>query len=243
MYDPDAGGDPDAPNCDGLFTPPNAEPENIYALEAGLKNKLLDNRLLLNGTAFIYWYHDLQVSQLFEAQNFVENAANARIFGIELESTWLPLDALTLQAQFSFLDTIYTDYDDCIDAKDLSEQDCTGNELSRAPQFLGSFTATYEFDLGRFGSVTPFAQVYASDEVFFRPTNEPADAQDAYYLLNFRLMWRSEDHRLGLDLFIDNAVDKDVATTKIVGSSLLGAPLIDAYDRPRTIGMRASIAW
>ena len=244
--DPDCmppDGSPGAPDCDGLFSPGDADPENIYALEAGLKNRLLDNRLLLNTTAFIYWYNDLQVSQLFEAQNFVENAANARIFGIEVESTWLPFDALTLQAQFSFLDTIYTDYDDCIDAKDLSKQDCTGNKLSRAPQFSGSFTATYEFDFGRFGSVTPFAQVYASDEVFFRPTNEPADTQDAYYLLNFRLMWRSEDSRLGLDVFIDNALDKDVATTKIVGSSLLGAPLIDAYDRPRTIGARVSIAW
>ena len=236
--------DPNAPDCDGIFSPEDADPENLYALEAGLKNKLLDNRLLLNTTAFIYWYDDLQVSQLFEAQNYVENAADARIFGIELESTWLPIDPLTLEAQFSFLDTIYTDYEDCIDAKDFSkQQDCTGNELSRAPRFSGSFTATYEFDLGRFGSVTPFAQVYASDEVFFRPTNEPADTQDAYFLLNFRLMWQSEDRRLGLDFFIDNALDKDVATTKIVGSSLLGSPLVDAYDRPRTFGARANIAW
>jgi iron complex outermembrane receptor protein len=239
----DCDPDPDAPNCDGLFTPEDADPENIYALEAGLKNTLFDNRLLLNSTAFIYWYRDLQVSQLFEAQNYVENAADARIFGIELESTWVPTDALTLEAQFSFLDTDYTDYDDCIDAKDFSKQDCTGNELSRAPQFSGSFTATYEFDFQRFGTITPFTQVYVSDEVFFRPTNESADTQDAYYLLSFRLMWQSEGRHLGLDLFIDNALDKDVATTKIVGSSLLGSPLIDAYDRPRTIGARVNLAW
>jgi iron complex outermembrane receptor protein len=241
--DPDCDRDPTAANCDGIFSPEVADPENIYALEAGLKNTLLDKRLLVNVTAFIYWYDDLQVSQLFEAQNYVENAANARIFGIELESTWLPIDSLTLEAQFSFLDTNYTDYENCRDAKDFSVQDCTGNQLSRAPQFSGSFTATYEFDFERFGSVTPFAQVYASDEVFFRPTNEPADTQSAYYLLNFRLMWRSEGRGLGLDLFIDNAFDKDVATTKLVGSSLLGSPLVDAYDRPRTIGARASIAW
>jgi iron complex outermembrane receptor protein len=241
--DPDCDPDPAAPNCDGLFSPEDADPENLYALEAGLKNTLLDNRLLLNGTAFIYWYHDLQVSQLFETQYFVDNAADARIFGIELESTWIPVDSLTLEAQFSFLDTDYTDYEGCLDAKDFSVQDCTGNELSRAPRFSGSFTATYEFDFERFGSVTPFAQVYASDDVFFRPTNEAADTQDAYFLMNFRLAWRSEGSGLGLDLFIDNALDKDVATTKIVGSSLLGSPLVDAYDRPRTIGARAYIAW
>jgi iron complex outermembrane receptor protein len=241
--DEDCDPDENAPDCDGLLSLADADPENLYALEVGLKNTLLDNRLTLNTTAFIYWYNDLQVSQLFEAQYYVENAADARIFGLEMESKWIPIDSLKLESQFSFLDAIYTDYEDCRDAKDLSVQDCTGNELSRAPQFSGSFTATYEFDLGRVGSVSPFAQVYASDKVFFRPTNESADTQDAYYLLNFRLMWRSQDHRLGLDLFVDNAIDKDVATTKLVGSSLLGSPLVEAYDRPRTYGARAFIAW
>ncbi|MBW2494269.1 MAG: TonB-dependent receptor, partial [Deltaproteobacteria bacterium] len=235
--------DPNAPNCDGIFSPTGADPENLFALEAGLKNTMLGSRLLLNGTAFIYWYHDLQVSQLYEAQNYVENAADARIFGLELESTWIPAAALTLEAQFSFLDTDYTDYKGCRDAKDFSVQDCTGNELSRAPRFSGSFGAMYSFDLGRFGSVSPYAQIYASDKVYFRPTNEPADTPNAYYLLNFRMGWRSEDHRLGLDVFVDNAIDKDVATTKMVGSSLLGSPLVDAYDRPRTFGARASVAW
>jgi iron complex outermembrane receptor protein len=246
LGDPDCmppDGSATAPNCDGIFSPEDADPENIYSIEGGLKNTLLDNRLLLNVTSFIYWYDDLQVSQLFEAQNYVENAATARIWGVEVESTWLPIDALTLQTQFSFLDTTYTEYEGCIDAKDFSTQDCTGNELSRAPRFSGSFSATYEFDLDSLGSVTPFAQIYASDDVFFRPTNEAADTQDAYFLLNFRLMWRSEGSGLGLEFFVDNALDKDVATTKIVGSSLLGSPLVDAYDRPRTYGARASFAW
>ncbi len=243
LGDPDCDSDPNVPACDGIFSPEIADPENIYALEAGLKNTLFDNRLLLNGTAFIYWYTDLQVSQLLEVQYFVESAATARIWGIELESTWRPIEPLTLEAQFSFLDTTYTDFENCRDAKDLSVQDCTGNELSRAPRLSGNIIATYEIDIERFGSVTPLAQVYASDEIFFRPTNEAADTQDAYYLLNFRLMWKSEGDHLGLDLFIDNALDKDVATTKVVGSSLLGSPLLDAHDRPRTFGARVNLAW
>jgi iron complex outermembrane receptor protein len=245
LGDPDCKDDDDGTVCDGIVSPPIAEPENLYALEVGLKNTLFDNRGLLNGTAFIYWYDDLQVSQLSQVQYFVENAATARIWGIELETTWRPIEPLTLEAQFSYLDTTYTDFENCTDAKDplLPEQDCTGNELSRAPRFSGNLIATYEMDLGRFGSVTPLAQLYASDEIFFRPTNEAADTQDAYYLLNFRLMWRSEDDHLGLELFIDNALDEDVATTKIVGSALLGSPLLDAYNRPRTVGARVSLSW
>jgi iron complex outermembrane receptor protein len=156
---------------------------------------------------------------------------------------WRPIEPLTLEAQFAYLNAEYTDYQDCRDAKDLSVQDCTGNELSRAPRFSGNVVASYEIGLGRYGSLAPLAQLYASSRVFFRPTNEAPDTQDAYYLLDFRLMWRSADDHLGLDLFVDNALDKNVATTKIVGSSLLGAPLLDAYDRPRTFGGRVSLSW
>jgi iron complex outermembrane receptor protein len=83
---PDGGFDPDARNCDGLFTPEDADPENLYALEAGLKNTLLDNRLLLNTTAFVYWYEDLQVSQLFEAST----TSKTRRTPASLASSWNP---------------------------------------------------------------------------------------------------------------------------------------------------------
>jgi len=227
----------------GIIDPPNADPENIFALEGGLKNTLLDSRLLLNGTLFTYWYRDLQVSQLREATNIIQNAATARVWGMEFEATYRPIDPLTLTAQFAYLNSIYTDYAGCLDAKDFSIEDCTGNQLTRAPRFSGTFIAMYDFDFGRLGTVTPFGQIYASDKVFFRPTNEPADTQDAYFLLNFRLMWQSEGGRVGVDLFVDNVLDQDVATTKIVGSSLLGAPLLNAYDRPRTAGVRLNLAW
>jgi hypothetical protein len=39
-----------------------------------------------------------------------------------------------------------------------------------------------------------------------------------------------------------NALDRDVITTKIIGSALLGSPDLTAFDRPRTIGLRMSIS-
>jgi iron complex outermembrane receptor protein len=223
--------------------PPNAGLEDIYSLEWGSKNRLLDDRLFANFTFFVYWYDDLQVSQLFNAQNFIQNAASARSLGIETELTWRPWDPLTLTGQFAYLHSEYTDYPTCLDAKDFSVQDCTGNQLTRAPRLSGSFIAMYEQDLGRYGTLTPFFQVYASDEVFFRPTNEEDDRQGAYAYLNFRLTWRSAREHVGVEAFVDNALDEDVATTKAVGSQLLGAPLLNAYDRPRTIGIRLTLDW
>jgi len=229
----------------GIFSPPDASPEDIFSLEFGSRNTLLDNKLIANGTFFAYWYRDLQVSQLLQAQNFIDNAAKARSVGIELEAIYRPIDPLTLTAQFAFLDSEYTEYTNCVDTKDplFPVTDCTGNRLNRAPRFSGTFIAQYDIDLGKVGTVSPFAQVYASDDVFFRPTNDPEDTQGAYAILNFRLMYRTDDGRFGVDLFIDNALDEDIATTKLVGSSLLGTPQLSAYDRPRTAGFRITLAY
>ena len=162
---------------------------------------------------------------------------------MEVELIYQPWDPLTLTAQFAYLNARFTDYPTCLDGKDLSVQDCSGNVLTRAPPFSGTFIAAYDFDLARYGTLTPFFQVYASDEVFFRPTNEEDDRQGAYALLNFRLAWKSARDRVGVEGFIENALDEDVANTKIVGSQLLGAPLLNAYDRPRTFGVRVSLNW
>jgi iron complex outermembrane receptor protein len=224
-------------------SPTDADPEDIYSLEWGSKNRIFDNRLVANLTVFAYWYQDLQVSQLLEAQNFIQNAASARSYGVEVELVYQPWDQLTLTAQFAYLNAKFTDYDRCIDAKDFTIQDCTGNVLTRAPPLSGTFIAAYDLDLARYGTLTPFFQIYASDEIFFRPTNEPDDRQGAYAYLNFRLAWKSARGHLGLEAFVENALDEDVATTKIVGSQLLGAPLLNAYDRPRTFGGRVSLKW
>jgi outer membrane receptor protein involved in Fe transport len=41
LGDEDCDPDPDAPDCDGIFSPADADPENLFALEAGLKNTML----------------------------------------------------------------------------------------------------------------------------------------------------------------------------------------------------------
>jgi iron complex outermembrane receptor protein len=237
------GTPPTNPFCSaGICSYPNAGPEDIFAFEIGSKNDFYDHRLRVNLTSFVYYYRDLQVSQLFESGTFIENAASAINAGLELEVSARPWRGLNFIGQLSYLYTEYLDFPVCTDIRTNTLADCTGNELSRAPSFSGTFITFYDFDLGRYGTFTPRFQVYGSDEVFFRPLNTLEDRMDPYALLDFRFMWRQADGRFGVEAFIMNALDRDVITTKIIGSALLGSPDLTAFDRPRTIGLRMSIS-
>ena len=226
-----------------IGTPPipsdNTVPEDIFAVEIGSKNDLFDNLVRFNATAFFYWYKNLQVSQLIGSTIRRANAADARTFGIELEAYSRPWRELTIVANAAYLNAKFVTYTGCRAAEDpATVRDCSGNVLPRSPEFSGTLAVLYDFDLGRYGVFTPRVQVYGSDRVFFREFNIPADTQNAYWLLNLRAGWQDHDGSMSVELFVDNVLDKDIATTIIVGSSLIGSPLQKAYDRPRTAGIR-----
>jgi iron complex outermembrane receptor protein len=229
----------------GIFEGYEVDPEDIYALEFGLKQTFLDGRMRLSTSVFNYWYSNLQVSQIKESQIVIENADDARTFGAEVEAFYRPWDELTLIATFSYLDAKFGNFIGCPSAEEPSREDidCTGNTLPRSPEFTGSFIAMYDFDMARYGVLTPLVQVFASSQVYFRATNLPIDLQPAYALLNVRLMWRSSEGHVSVEGFLENVTDEDVGTTKIVGSSLLGSPVFTAYDRPRTAGIRVGLNW
>jgi len=94
------------------------EPEFVDAFEVGFKSQLLDNTLQANLSAFYYDYSDLQVSKIINRTSFNENT-DAEIYGAEAEFVWAPTNALTLNANFSYLHTEVSGFDS-IDAREPS---------------------------------------------------------------------------------------------------------------------------
>ena len=78
-------------------------PERATTYEAGLKSELLDRRLRLNAAAYITNYNDIQTTLNVNdpvtgvVTNVVANPADARIKGLELDSSFLITDYLTLR--------------------------------------------------------------------------------------------------------------------------------------------------
>ena len=90
-------------------------PQTVTAFEIGSKNRFAENSIQLNLSAFYNKYSALQEQRQIPVGNttlsIIENSGKARSYGAELEAIWKPVDALTLNASFAYLNAEYTKYD------------------------------------------------------------------------------------------------------------------------------------
>lgn len=122
------------------------QPETVDAYEIGLKADWLDRRLRTNIALFQTDYSDKQEELVrataapFNAiqaqETIVENAASARIKGVELEIVALPTDSLAFNFSATYLDANYKNFIRAgVDVSDL--------DLRRAPKY--SWSAGFDY--------------------------------------------------------------------------------------------------
>jgi iron complex outermembrane receptor protein len=193
----------------------NSETADNY--EAGIKSTLLNDTLLLNFTAFYDPYKNAQIG----VQQFVDylgtptnltavlNAGKQINEGLEIESVWRPLKALTLGLNVGYLDSYYKDY--LIPCNVFTAAPGCGpsvatvnvaddNRPLNAPAWTVSGNATYTWDL-------PSGQVLARAGYDWRSFTKVANTtpsvtdQPAYGLLNAGLAFTtvSKAWRFSLD--------------------------------------------
>ena len=167
---------------------PPVKPEVVTAYEVGFKGRVFDN-LSLNISGFLYDYDDKQVARYVPPDYFVENAATARIKGIDLDVTFDMTSELTLSANIEYLDAKYRSYPEAgIYVPDPvgggllnAVRDLGGQRMERAPEFTGTFSIDYhvETDIGLFNA---HASLYHSSTVFLetsgRIRQKPYDILD-----------------------------------------------------------------
>jgi outer membrane receptor protein involved in Fe transport len=98
------GGGFNPPGVVALGLNPTYDPEFVNAYEIGTKNTLADGRLLLNLTGFYYDYQGYQIGRSVNRSVYNENI-DAKIWGLELESIWEPIDNLRFNANIGYLNT------------------------------------------------------------------------------------------------------------------------------------------
>lgn len=94
--------DPQSPGCGSV--PQTFAPENVDAFEIGTKNVLADGRLALNLTGFYYDYRGYQVAGTINKSSVNQNV-DARIYGLEFESVWEPVEDLRFNLSAGWLKT------------------------------------------------------------------------------------------------------------------------------------------
>jgi iron complex outermembrane receptor protein len=194
------------------------DPEILDAYEIGMKSRWLDQSLQLNAAAFYYDYADLQITQLRDALPIVENAADARIFGVELDAQYLATDQLLLTASLGYLDTEFKDF--CAqdpfapatvvqgNCDTVNPQDLSGNELPDAPNWSATLVSQYTQPLADYGEVLVTLRSTYRDAFYTRPQNLSIDEVNSHTLTDFRLQWISPESRYEVSLFVENIEDE-----------------------------------
>jgi outer membrane receptor protein involved in Fe transport len=176
-----------------------ADPEEVDAHEVGFAASFFDAAINVHGAAFLYDYQDKQEFVTQDGANappqrVVLNAADARIYGAELDLTIRPLEplefipdaasGLQITTRFGWLETEYLDFTTLsIRSTALVDSDppippmaipvvldFTGNRLPNTPRFKVSLTADWPLDFGRWGTVTPRYDLSWTDDIFFDPS-------------------------------------------------------------------------
>jgi len=196
-------GDLDLPNL-GFYS---FDPETAVTYEVGLRSEWLNRKLRLNATLFNTEYHDIQLRQQVliagEITTLIQNAARARIRGVEAELTAAPLKGLTLTAAYGHLAPKYLDVGR---VRGLTR----GSQFQRTPgdSFSGSVNYKVWFRSGSLELHGDYS--YRSKEQF--QILAAINDQKGYGLLGARVTFRARGDRWSAALFGTNLTDKRYRT-------------------------------
>lgn len=209
-------------------------PEKIDAFEIGFKSDLFNRALRLNGAAFYYKYHDMQVFTLQSVPGVLipfqrlQNA-DSRIYGAELEATLRVAKGFTVHGAASYLRTKYTEL------LDPSNGDLSGNTLEKSPRWQLIGDATYTAPLTQSVDWHISGDVTYSTKQYLSPLNSAPLMRAEYAIANAELGLVERDRGLSATVWVKNIADKRYLEDGIDVSSFGDYALF--YNPPRTFGL------
>ncbi|MFM1887621.1 MAG: Colicin receptor precursor [Pseudomonadota bacterium] len=218
------------------FVPAQAtpfNPEKLNSYEAGAKADFFDRKLRVNTALFYSKYKDLQLGlQLCPTApcGRIANAGDATIQGAEVEIVLRPVDHLSIDASYSYIDFGY----------DRLSSQVTAYKLSYVAPFMPetkySAGIQYELGMGDHGTLTPRVDLSYQGGIYTNGNNQPTNYIDAYKLLNARLTWKQDEGKWEAALELTNITNEWYLLSK--GDAFTGAGSVDGQPgRPREWGL------
>jgi iron complex outermembrane receptor protein len=241
-----AAGNPAAQEIDPV------EPEFIDAVELGIRSRWFDDRVILNAAGFRYWYTDLQVFDIsnevgaLPIQKLLNGDANVK--GAEVELVVKPIPGFLISMAGGYLDTAFHDF---VVRKVIPvprgqptayDFDYEGNKLVSAPKWNFSVIAEYEIPLFGWGSLVPQWDFNWRSKAYLDPQMVDPISQDAYWLHNARLSYRTPDDRIELAFWVSNLLDEEYKID-VFDISRETSTIYEIWGEPRTYGVTLSLTW
>ncbi|NML13103.1 TonB-dependent receptor [Sphingobium sp. AR-3-1] len=212
-------------------------PEEITAYEVGLKTDPLP-WLRINLATYYYDYKNLQLQA--RAANspayILQNAANAEIYGGELETFISPFDGLKLRAAVAYTHARYKDFTAAqgfipraTGGNIVATADASDNVMTRAPKWSGNFGADYTTAMGG-GTFGAGANLSWSSRVYYDFLN--IFSQPSYTLTNASIFWTPDSEAWKASLWVTNLTNEKVFQTIRPGAFSTDG----FYEQPRKIG-------
>lgn len=206
----------------GSVTPVLTRPEEVKALEGGIKSDLTP-WLRMNLALFHYEYIDMQVNARDpnSTSYVVQNAAEATLYGGELEFQLVPSDDFNLRGSVAYNHARYDSFPDSRSyipsprgGNTVAAIDVSGNTLLRAPTLTFNLAPTVEQDLGG-GRLAFTANVFHSSRVYFDFLN--LVSQKPYTLVGAELSWTNPDEMWRVSIYGQNVFNEAVLQQSRVG--------------------------
>ncbi len=176
-------------------------PETVDNYEVGFKTTLLDGRMRLNGALFRMDYKDKQEELNLPSdtgtgqKTVVANPSSATIQGFELEAEIAITDRWNLRGNLGYLDSEYDDFT-FVDTEG-TVVDLSNLQFRRAPDWTGSVTSTYSWEMS--GGLATLQGTYRYlDDHFTNFENSPELANSSFGLLDMSLGFERANYRLSL---------------------------------------------
>lgn len=218
----------------GFVVPYVLQTDEVVNLEVGMKADF-GNAFRLNASLFNIDIDNLQTT-IFDTSIvnlfFSDNAANARVRGLEADFIWLPpgIDGLTIAGALSFLDSEITRK--ITPTNDVRE----GDELAFAPGNQGNLRARYEWTMqanGWTAHVMPMISWSADSYSDIITINR--DKIDGWAMLGLTAGVATD--RWSVTLYASNLTDERAEVSR----SFVFDTKHVTYAQPRTYGVRASV--
>ncbi|HEY7671868.1 MAG TPA: TonB-dependent receptor [Gammaproteobacteria bacterium] len=203
---------------------PNGEfdgyaPEELLALEAGMSATLPGRRSTVRASAFFYDFENMQVQTITVLANqvvsVIDNAAAARIDGLDLSATTRVSDRLTVSGALVWMPRReFTEFVNAVNGDILS-----GNVISRAPEWSVSARIGYRAPLAGRGEFSIDLDYNYRSEFFFTKENVALLAQGAFGLWNLGLRFDASDARWYVFASARNLLDTDYFNQVLIQSA------------------------
>ncbi len=226
----------------GQYTPgvPPANPETVYAYELGIK--AAEARYMLDLSTYYYDYRDLQVETLIDsgAVTVPQNAARARIFGVDFDGAIRWTDEFETRLDTTYLGhAYYSSFPDALAyvppltaaGKQTVTYNATGTRMLSAPVWTGTLSGTYTKTLTP-GTFAATASVYFSSA--YRWDYTGAIQTGNYSLINANLTFTPASSSFKYTLYGKNLANK----AYVQGMTLAAVAPNAFFGQPREVGVK-----